>query len=56
DLENYTNRSPYPILHILREASLENAIARYPDVEKIPDNNIALLESMGIEKIKELYL
>lgn len=55
DAENYTNRSPYPILHILREASLEKAIAKYPDVDKIPENNIELLKSLGVEKIKELY-
>ncbi len=54
DVENYTNRSPYPILHILREASLEKAIDAYPDVENIPSKNIALLRSMGTDKVKEL--
>lgn len=54
DVENYTNRSPYPILHILREASLEKAIASYPDVDDIPEKNITLLRSLGIEKIKNL--
>ena len=54
DVENYTNRSPYPILHILREASLEKAIDTYPDVESIPEKNIALLKSMGTDKVKEL--
>ena len=54
DVENYTNRSPYPILHILREASLEKAIDAYPDVENIPEKNIALLRSMGTDKVKEL--
>ena len=54
DVENYTNRSPYPILHILREASLEKAIDTYPDVENIPEKNIALLRSMGTDKVKEL--
>ena len=54
DVENYTNRSPYPILHILREASLEKAIDTYPDVENIPEKNIALLKSMGTDKVKEL--
>ena len=56
DTENYTNRSPYPILHILREESLEKAIANYPDTDKIPERNIALLESMGVEKIKGLLV
>ena len=36
DVENYTNRSPYPMLHLIREESLERAIASYPDVEQIP--------------------
>ena len=54
DAENYTNRSPYPLLHILREASLERSIATYPDVEQIPVRNIALMNSMGREKIRAL--
>jgi len=40
DAENLTNRAPYPILHILREASLEKAIAHYPNPELIPEHNI----------------
>lgn len=54
DAENYTNRSPYPILHLLREASLETAIERYPDTEEIPARNIALMEELGVEKLKAL--
>lgn len=54
DAENYTNRSPYPILHLLREASLESAIERYPDTEEIPARNIALMEELGVEKLKQL--
>jgi hypothetical protein len=49
DAANYTNRSPYPMLHLLREASLENAIAAYGDTEQIPARNIAYLEAMGSE-------
>jgi len=55
DPANYTNRSPYPILHILREASLEQAIVNYPNTEQIPENNIKLLRSYSSEKIKELF-
>lgn len=47
DVANYTNRSPYPMLHLLREASLEKAIAVYGDTEQIPERNIAYLEAMG---------
>ena len=53
DAGNYTNRSPYPVLHLLREESLERAIAHYPDVEKIPERNIALMNSMGKDKLEE---
>ncbi len=51
DAENYTNRSPYPILHILREDSLEKAIADYGDVDQIPVNNVALMNELGKEKL-----
>lgn len=54
DVENYTNRSPYPILHLIREESLERAIASYPDVERIPEHNIELLQSLGREKLQAL--
>ncbi|NPA72479.1 MAG: DUF1415 domain-containing protein [Gammaproteobacteria bacterium] len=40
DAENLTNRAPYPILHLLREASLEKAIEHYPHPEQIPERNI----------------
>ena len=40
DITNYTNRSPYPTLHLLREASIEQAIASFPDAARIFENNI----------------
>jgi len=54
DVENYTNRSPYPMLHLLREQSLERAIASYPDPEQIPLRNIALMNRLGIARLKQL--
>jgi len=54
DAENYTNRSPYPLLHLLREASLEQAIDNYPDVEKIPLRNIEKMKSMGSPTLRAL--
>ena len=54
DAENYSNRSPYPMLHLLREESVERAIARYPDVHAIPDRNIALLKAVGVAKLDTL--
>ena len=52
--ENYTNRSPYPMLHLLREASLERAIAAYPGTDTIPQQNIERLEAMGEAAMKAL--
>ena len=54
DAENYTNRSPYPMLHIIREESLERAIAGYPDVDQVPERNITLMNGLGKEKLKAL--
>lgn len=54
DLENYTNRSPYPMLHILREDSLERAIANHPDIDQIPERNIELMNTLGQSKLNAL--
>jgi len=54
DVDNYTNRSPYPMLHLLREQSLERSIASYPDPEQIPLRNIALMKRLGITRLKQL--
>ena len=54
DVENYTNRCPFPVLHLLREQSLERAIESHPDPESIPDRNIARLNQLGHEKIQRL--
>ena len=54
DAENYTNRSPYPMLHLLREASLEVAIDHYPNVDDIPDRNIELTQKLGVQNMRAL--
>jgi hypothetical protein len=54
DAENYTNRSPYQMLHLIREASLEKAVANYPDPENIPERNINLMNKLGTDKMKAL--
>jgi hypothetical protein len=54
DAENYSNRSPYPMLHLLREVSLEKAVANYPNVDNIPEQNIKLMNQLGADKLKEL--
>lgn len=53
-LANYTNRSPYPLLHLLREDEVERAVALHPDTERIPRDNIRHLEELGLEQIKVL--
>ncbi|MFY0990050.1 DUF1415 domain-containing protein [Halomonas sp. C05BenzN] len=47
DPGNFTNRSPWPMLHLLRESSLERALAHYPDPEAIPARNIAEMQRLG---------
>jgi uncharacterized protein len=46
DAGNLTNCAPYPILHLIREASVEAVLARYPDPESIPENNIRRIEAL----------
>lgn len=49
DIENYTNRSPYPILHLLREASIERAVDAFPDAADIYERNQDTLRRLGEE-------
>lgn len=49
DITNHSNRSPYPMLHLLREASVEAAVESYPNVDDIPERNIATLRGLGRE-------
>lgn len=48
DVENYTNRAPYPIFHLLREESIERAVASFPDTDAIYERNQARLRDMGL--------
>ncbi|GAB3359720.1 DUF1415 domain-containing protein [Lysobacter tyrosinilyticus] len=54
DVGNCTNRAPYPTLHLLREASVERAVAAFPDPDAIVERNLATLEQMGIEGWRKL--
>ena len=47
DIENYTNRSPYPMLHLLRESSISRAVAAFPDAAMIYEKNIETLRRLG---------
>jgi len=55
DAENLTNRAPYPILHIIREASLEKALRYYPDVDEIPERNQARVAALSAEQKRALF-
>ena len=55
DDENLTNRSPYPIFHLIREESMEKVLKHYPDPESIPDTNIARVSALSEEERKTLF-
>ena len=54
DAANYTNRSIYPMLHLLREAQIDKALERYPNPENIPDTNINFAREKGVQYMKML--
>lgn len=54
DPSNYTNRSPYPMLHLLREASIDRAMQEHPNPDHIPERNIALTRDLGLIKLQNL--
>ncbi len=47
DIGNYTNRAPYPTLHLLRESSIDRAVAAFPQAETIFERNIQTMERLG---------
>ena len=47
DIDNFTNRSPYPTLHLLREASIDRAVAAFPDAADIFERNIETVRRLG---------
>ena len=49
DITNYTNRSPYPTLHLIREASIDRAVEAFPEAETIFEANMATMEQLGHE-------
>ena len=49
DITNATNRAPYPTLHLIREASIDRAVAAFPEAEAIYEANMATLERLGDE-------
>lgn len=55
DAGNLTNRSPWPLLHIIREESLEQVLAHYPDVDDIPARNIKRMEALSADERRKLF-
>ena len=56
DIANYTNRSPWPTLHLLREASIGRAVAAFPDAKEIFERNIETLRRLGDEGWRKLWI
>ena len=54
DAANYTNRSPYPMLHLLREEKIEQALEHYHEPEQIPERNIQFAREKGLAYMKKL--
>lgn len=54
DASNYTNRSPYPMIHVLRSEEVEEAIASHPNIESVPKRNVELLRELGKEGVKKV--
>ena len=54
DPANYTNKSPYPMLHIIRESSISKAVSTFPKVDLIPQSNIDLTRKLGAEKLQAI--
>lgn len=55
DDENLTNRSPYPVFHLIREESMEKVLKHYPNPDAIPETNIARVESLTAEERRKLF-
>lgn len=55
DAANYTNRSPFPMLHLLREASVSRAVEAFPDPERIYERNIATLRALTPAAVAQLF-
>ena len=54
DITNYTNRSPYPTLHLIREASIDRAVEAFPEAEMIYETNMTTMEKLGHEGWRKL--
>ena len=55
DIDNFSNRSPYPTLHLIREASIDRAVAAFPEAEMIYEHNIDTLQRLGSAGWRALF-
>jgi hypothetical protein len=55
DVENFTNRSPYPTLHLLREDSVTRAVEAFPDPDVIVERNVETLRKLGVDGWRKLF-
>lgn len=54
DPADFTNRSPFPMLHLLREESVSKAVDSYPDIDEVPQRNILRMQQLGTVKIQQM--
>ncbi|MFM1949893.1 MAG: hypothetical protein RL706_1914 [Pseudomonadota bacterium] len=54
DITNFTNRSPYPTLHLIREASIDRAVAAFPNAEDIFETNMTTMNQLGLQGWQDL--
>src|SRR5690606_24099253 len=52
---HYSNRAPYPVIHLLREDMLSRALQDFPDPERIPERNIATLHAIGADELERRW-
>ena len=55
DITNWTNRAPFPVLHIIREGQMSRVLSSYKKADEIPERNIELMESLGREGLIECF-
>ncbi len=55
DISNYTNRSPWPTLHLIREASIDRAVEAFPEAEAIFEKNIDTVTQLGVDGWQALF-
>ena len=53
DPANYTNRSPFPMFHLIREAPMAHALAHYPHPEQIPERNVQKMRELGLAEVRD---